>query len=120
MAGELRFYVTTVLICTGFALLLWSYPRWKIYSSIGFAGFVITGAVLVYLDGKEKEDVRTKIGQLERDLEDAMKEAEKHQSAAKDLGDEASTLGCDHLGGEKHSGLQTVDHWFFLYCDGSG
>ena len=69
MVSELWFYLTTVLICTGYALLIQTYPQWKIYFSIGLVGFIIGGAVLVYFDAKEREEDRTKIGQMERMLE---------------------------------------------------
>jgi hypothetical protein len=92
MAGELWFYVTTVLICTGYALLIQSHPRWKTFFSIGLAGFIIGGAVLVYLDAKKREDVQTKIGQLERMLEVARNDAQKKESLIKDATEKAHLL----------------------------
>ncbi len=60
--------------------------------SIGLAGFVIVGAVLVYWDAKKKEDVQIKISQLERNLEVAKNEAEKQQSLTRDATDRAHLL----------------------------
>jgi hypothetical protein len=92
MAGELWFYVTTVLVCTGYALLIQSHPRWKLFLSLGLAGFIMGGAVLVYLDVKNREDVQTKIGQLERMLEVARKDADKKESLLKDATERAHLL----------------------------
>ena len=92
MIAEFWFYATTVLICTGYALLMQSYPQWKVYFSIGLAGFVIGGAVLVYFDAKRKEDIQTKMGQLERRLEVAQKEKEKQESLTRDATDRAHLL----------------------------
>src|SRR5215831_6678501 len=93
MAGEFWFYASTVLICTGYALLMQSHPQWKLYLSIGLAVFVIAGGVLVYWDAKKREDIHTKMGQLERDLEVAKKEAAKQESLVRDANDEAHLLG---------------------------
>ena len=92
MVSELWFYATTVLICTGYALLIQSYTQWKIYFSIGLVGFIIVGAVLVYSDAKRNEDIQTKISQLERMLEVAKKEAEKQESLTRDATDRAHLL----------------------------
>ena len=92
MVSELWFYLTTVLICTGYALLIQTYPQWKIYFSIGLVGFIIGGAVLVYFDAQEREEDRTKIEQMERMLEDAKKETKKQESLTKDATDRARLL----------------------------
>jgi hypothetical protein len=93
MVGEFWFYATTVLICTGYALLMQSYPQWKLYFSIGLAVFIVVGGVLVYWDTKKKEDIHTKMSQLERDLEVAKKEAAKQESLVRDAKNEAHLLG---------------------------
>jgi hypothetical protein len=93
MVGEFWFYASTVLICTGYALLMQSHPQWKLYFSIGLAVFVIAGGVLVYWDAKKREDIHTKMGQLEHDLEAAKKEAAKQESLVRDANDEAHLLG---------------------------
>jgi hypothetical protein len=93
MVGEFWFYVTMVLICTGYALLMQSYPQWKLYFSIGLAGVIVAGGALVYWDAKKREDVHTKMGQLERDLEVAKKEAAKQESLVRDAKNEAHLLG---------------------------
>lgn len=92
MTSEFWFYFTTVLICIGYALLMQSYPQWKVYFSIGLVGFIIGGAVLVYFDAKEREEDRIKIGQMDRMLEDAKKEAKQQESLAKDATDRARLL----------------------------
>lgn len=92
MVGEFWFYATTVLICTGYALLMQSYPQWKVYFSIGLAGFIVVGGVLVYWDATKREDVHTRMGQLERDLEVARKEAEKQESLTRDANNQAHLL----------------------------
>lgn len=92
MASELWFYLTTVLICTGYALLLHAYPQWKIYFSGGLVAFVIGGAVLVYFDVKEREEDRIKMGQTERMLEEAKKEVQKQESLTRDATDRARLL----------------------------
>jgi hypothetical protein len=50
------------------------------------------GAVLVYFDAKQKEDVQTKIGQLERMLEVERKEKEKQESLTRDATDRGHLL----------------------------
>lgn len=92
MIGEFWFYATTVLICTGYALLIQSYPQWKLFLSVGLAAFVIGGAALVYFDAKKKEDIYTKIAQLERLLEVARKEKETQESLTRDATDRAHRL----------------------------
>jgi hypothetical protein len=92
MVGEFWFYGTTVLICTGYAFLLQSYPQWKVYLSIGFAAFVLLGGGLVYWDAQKKEDIQTKIGQLEHMVEVAKKEAAKQESLTRDATDRAHLL----------------------------
>lgn len=92
MTSELWFYLTTVLICVGYALLMQSYPQWKVYFSIGLAGFIIGGAALVYFDAKEREEDRIKIVQMDRMLEDLKKEATQQESLAKDATDRARLL----------------------------
>lgn len=92
MISEFWFYATTVLICTGYALLMQSYPHWKVYFSMVLAGFVIGGAVLVYLDAKKREETQTKIEQLERRLEVAEKEKEKQDSLTRDATNRAHLL----------------------------
>jgi hypothetical protein len=92
MVQDFALYLATVLICIVYPLVMHSYPRWRIYFSIGLAGFMVCGAVLTYLNAKDKEEVRIKIGQLERELEDAKKETEKQKSMAKDFADEAHSL----------------------------
>jgi hypothetical protein len=93
MAAEFWFYGTTVLICTGYALLLHSYPQWKLYLSIGLAAFIAVGGVLVYWDAQRRDDVQTKMGQLARDLEVAKKDAAKEASLLRDANERAHLLG---------------------------
>ena len=92
MVAEFWFYGTTVLICTGYALLMQSYPQWKLYLSIGLAGFIAVGGALVYWDAKQREDVQTKMAQLERDLELAKKDAAKQASLVRDANDQTHLL----------------------------
>jgi hypothetical protein len=92
MLSELWFYLVTVLISAGFPLLIQSYPRWKIYLSIGFALFIIGGAVLTYFDVKEKEEHRAKKAQLEQMLEEANMEIHKQKAAAADEARKADLL----------------------------
>jgi hypothetical protein len=92
MAGEFWFYITTILICVGFALLMHTYPHWKIYLSAGFAAFVIGGGLLIYFDVNQREDDRIKMGQLERILDDAKKEVKKQESLTKDASDTSRLL----------------------------
>lgn len=92
MVAEFWFYGTIVLICTGYALLMQSYPQWKSYFSIGLAGFIAVGGVLVYWDAKTREDVQTKMEQLERDLELAKKDAARQASLVRDANDQAHLL----------------------------
>jgi hypothetical protein len=92
MIPEFWFYATTVLICTGYALLMHSYPQWKRYFSLGILVFVIAGAVLVYFDAERREDIHTKMGQLEHDLEAAKKEASKQEALARDATNRAHVL----------------------------
>jgi low affinity Fe/Cu permease len=92
MVAELWFYATTVLICTGYALLMQSHPQWKLYLTLGLAAFVIAGAVLVYWDVKKKEDIQSKLSQQERELEVAKQEAEKQQALTRDATDRAHLL----------------------------
>src|SRR5690349_15609052 len=92
MVAELWFYATTVLICTGYAFLMQSYPQWKLYLSLGLVGFVIAGAVLVYVDAKKREDIDTKMGQLEHDLDAAKKEGAKQESLLRDANNRAHLL----------------------------
>ena len=92
MVQDFALYLATVLICIVYPLVMHSYPGWRIYFSIGLAAFIVSGAVLTYLNAKEKEEVRIGIGQLERELEDAKKETEKQKSMAKDFADEAHSL----------------------------
>ena len=92
MVRELWFYVATVLICIAYPLLMQSYPRWRVYVSVGFAGIVICGGVLTYFDAKQREDEHTKMAQLQQDLEDAKKETKKQEAAVKDASDKANSL----------------------------
>lgn len=92
MIGEFWFYATTVLICTGYAFLLQSYPQWKSYFSLGLAGFAIAGGVVVYWDAKRQEDTHAKIGQLEHMLDLAKKDAETQKTLTKDATDRAHLL----------------------------
>ncbi|HWF62304.1 MAG TPA: hypothetical protein VN666_18630 [Nitrospira sp.] len=92
MASELWFFFTTVLVCTGYALLLHTYSQWKIYFSIGLVVFVICGAVLVYFDANEREEDRIKIRQTEHALEEAKKEIQKQESLTRDAADKARLL----------------------------
>lgn len=92
MVAEFWFYGTIVLICTGYALLMQSHPQWKSYFSIGLAGFIAVGGVLVYWDAKKREDVQTKMEQLERDLELAKKDAARQASLVRDANDHAHLL----------------------------
>lgn len=92
MVNELWFYVTTVLICTGYALLLHSFPQWKLYFSLALGGFIIGGAVLVYWDAEKREDVQARLAQLERQLEVANKEKEKQEALTRDAADRARRL----------------------------
>jgi hypothetical protein len=92
MVGELSFYLATILICTGYPLLMQSYPQWRIYISIGFAGFIISGAVFTYLEAKEKGEDQAKIGQLESMLEDAKKETQKQENLVKDAAKKSFVL----------------------------
>lgn len=89
MDSELWFYFITVLICIGYALLVQTYPQWKLYLSIGLAVFVICGAALVYFDVKAREEDR---GQTEHMLEEAKKEAQKQESLTKDATDRVRLL----------------------------
>jgi len=92
MTGELWFYLTTVLICTGYALLTQTSPRWKVYFSIGLLVFIIGGGMLVYFDAKESEEHRAKIEQMERMLDVAKKEAEKQESLLNDATERSRLL----------------------------
>ncbi len=69
-----------------------NYPQWKIYFSIGLVTFTVGGAVLVYFDAQKKEEMRTKIGQMERMQEVANKEKEKQESLTRDATDRARLL----------------------------
>jgi hypothetical protein len=93
MVAEFLFYATTVLICTGYALLLQGYPQWKLYLSLALIAFVMAGGVLVYLDTKKREDIQTKTAQLEHDLDAAKKEAAKQESLVRDADNRAHLLG---------------------------
>ena len=66
MLNELWFYLTAVLISTAFSLLLQHYSAWRIYLSAGFVAFLIGGVVLTYFEGKQKEDLGTKIRQMDQ------------------------------------------------------
>ena len=92
MIIELWFYLSIVLVCTGYAALMRHYPQWKIYFSIGLLGFVIAGAVLVYFDAKHKEETQTKLEQLERTLESEKKEKEKQHALTMDATERARLL----------------------------
>ncbi|HJT20791.1 MAG TPA: hypothetical protein VJ746_09985 [Nitrospira sp.] len=92
MVGELWFYLTTVLICTGYAWLMQRYPQGKLYVSLALLVFIVGGAVLVYFDAKEKEDMQTKIEQTEHMLDVAKKEKEKQESLTRDATDKAHAL----------------------------
>ena len=59
MAKELWFYFTTVLVCTGYALLLHAYSKWKLYFTVGLVAFVIYGAGLFIL--MSKKDRKTEL-----------------------------------------------------------
>jgi hypothetical protein len=72
--------------------LLQHYSSWRIYLSAGFVAFLIGGAVLTYFEGKQKEDLGTKIRQMELELEDAKNETRKKETAAKDALDRSSVL----------------------------
>src|ERR1043165_3032222 len=93
MIPEFWFYATTVLICTGYAFLMQSYPQWKLYFSVGLLVFIIAGAVLVYFDAKKREDIHTKMQQLEHDLEAEKKETAKQESLLRDASNRAHLLG---------------------------
>jgi hypothetical protein len=93
MIPEFWFYATTVLICTGYALLMQSYPQWKLYFSVGLLAFVIAGAVLVYFDAKKRGDIDTQMGQLEHDLDAAKQELAKQESLVRDANNNAHLLG---------------------------
>jgi len=92
MLTEIWFYVVTVLLCTAFPLLMHSYPQWKVYFVMAFVGFLMSGAVLIYLDAKDREDAKAKIAKLAHDLEDAKKETKKQQAAATDAAQTANAL----------------------------
>ena len=92
MLNELWFYVTVVFLSTAFSLLLQHYSSWRIYLSAGFVTFLIGGAVLTYFDAREKAELRTKIRQMERELEDAKSEINKRDTAAKDALDRSTLL----------------------------
>ncbi len=92
MASEFWFYFTTVLICTGYALLLHSFPQWKLYCSIALGGFIFGGGLLVYWDARQREEVHAHLAQLERMLELANKEREKQESLTRDAADRARLL----------------------------
>lgn len=72
--------------------------------SAGFVAFLIGGAVLTYFEAKQKEDLRTKIRQIERELEDAKNETKKKETAAKDALDRSNLLA------EQVNQLQGIDN----------
>ena len=92
MAKELWFYFTTVLVCTGYALLLHAYSKWKLYFTIGLVAFVICGAGFVYFDVKERQEDRTKMRQTEQLLEEAKKEVQKQEALTRDATDRSHLL----------------------------
>ncbi|HEU4682882.1 MAG TPA: hypothetical protein VFS39_00080 [Nitrospira sp.] len=92
MMAELWFYLTTVLICAGYAALMQHYPRWKPYFSLGFLAFTVGGGALVYFHAKEEEDLRGRIDQMQAMLDTAKKEKEIQESLTREASDRARLL----------------------------